>query len=289
MDAFQILARYLNEVGLGSLFTIDAQGNPGGWLWQQIQNGVDTQDEIVIMLEQTPEFRQRFGIIFELRNRAAAGEAVTVPTVSQVLQYEDQYRQIMSRAGVPSWFYDSPADAQDAIRNNLTVEQIAERIETSYGIVQRLPSEVRDVFSEYFGDASDAALIAAVLDPAKTLASLEKATLSAVAGGFARRQGFELSQSQAMEYAGLGRSLGQTQQEMASVAEMKPLAEAQMGEANLDQGSGTDLAFRAGALGEQAARTGLESRLATRQAGQSQSAGGALTLQEGIVGAGSAV
>jgi hypothetical protein len=287
-DAFALLSRFLNEIGLGSLFSVDSQGNPGGWLWDQIVGGTDSQERLLMALEQTPEFRRRFDVIFELRNQAAAGENVVVPNVSQVLQYEQQYKTTMARAGVPSWFYDSYTDAHDALQKNLTIEQIAERIDSSFSVIQKLPTEVRDMFSEYFGDSSDASLVAAVLDPEKTLASLERATRTAVAGGFARRQGFDISLQQANEYASLGRNVAQTEAEMAQVGQLRDLSTASMGEAQLGAGEGLDVAFKAGALGQSDVQQQLESRLTTRRAGQGQSAGGALTLQEGIVGVGSA-
>jgi len=289
MDAFAMLSQFLSSIGLGALFNVDANGNPSGWLWNQIQEGTDSQERLLMALEQTPEFRQRFQIIFDLRDRAARGENVTVPSVSQVLQYEQQYKAVMSRAGVPSWFFDEFQDAHRAIQSNLTIDQVSERIENSYSVVSNMPKEVRDLFGEYFGDSSDAALVAAVLDPEKTLASLERATRMAVAGGFARRQGFELSATAAEEYSRLGRSVAQTEAEIAAAAQLIPLTEASMGESRLAAGEGSDVAFKAAALGDSAIQSELESRLTTRRAGQSQSAGGALTLQEGIVGAGSAV
>ncbi len=286
MDAFALLSRYLVEIGLGNLFNVDSRGNPSGWLWDQIVGGTDSQERLLMALEQTPEFRQRFKVIFESRDRAARGENVTVPTVSQVLQYEQQYKTVMSSAGVPAWFYDSTEDAHNAIRSNLTIEQIAQRIDASYNVVSQLPIEVRDMFSEYFGDASDGALVAAVLDPNKTLQNLEKATRMAVAGGFARRQGFDINQGQASQYADLNRSVRETETQMADVARLRPLEETQVGEAqgNIVEGA----AFEAAALGRSDVTQQLESRLTTRRAGQSQSAGGALGMQEGIVGAGSA-
>lgn len=286
MDAFALLSRYLVEIGLGNLFSVDSRGNPSGWLWDQIVAGTDSQERLLLALEQTPEFRQRFRVIFDLRDRASRGENVTVPTVSQVLQYEQQYKTVMSNAGVPSWFYDSVQDAHKAIRSNLTIEQIAQRIDASYNVVNRLPAEVRDVFSEYFGDATDGALVAAVLDPSKTLNSLEKATRMAVAGGFARRQGFDITRTQAEEYSSLGRTVQQMESELENVARLRPLEEAQIGEA----GTGTleGAAFEAAALGRSDVTQTLENRLTTRRLGQAQSAGGALALQEGIVGAGTA-
>lgn len=284
-NAFDSLASYLTNIGLGGLFNVDSQGNPSGWLWNQIQNGVDSKEALLMALEQTPEFKQRFSIIFELRDRAAKGENVAVPTTQQVLDYEDKFRAVMSRAGVPSWFYDQPSDAHSAMRSNLTVDQVSERINVSYGIVNQMPKEVRDIFSEYFGDATDSALVAAVLDPQKTLASLEKATRASVAGGFARQQGFEISSSQALAYAERGRNLEQVQSDIANVAQKKPLETATMGEAQTIQ---PDAAFQAEAMGNVGAQQALESRLTTRRLGQAQSAGGAFTSQEGVVGAGSA-
>jgi hypothetical protein len=283
MDAFAILARTLTEAGLGSLFSVDSNGNPGGWLWDQIKSGVETEERLLVALEQTPEFRDRFKVIFDLRERSNRGESVTVPTVQNVLEYEQQYRSVMSKSGVPAWFYDSPQDAQDAMRNNLSVEQVKERIDESYSVINTMPREVRELFGEYFDDSSDSALVAAVLDPEKTLASLQKATRAAVAGGFARRQGFELVRSQANEYATLGRSPAQIEADIANVAQLRPLQDAQMGEAET---IGDDSAFRAGALGDVESQRQLEGRLTTRRQGQAQSAGGAMTLNEGIVGAG---
>lgn len=285
MDIFAQLARYLTDIGLGSLFQVDANGSPSGWLWEQIQDGADSAERLMLSLESTPEFQQRFRVIFDMRDRNVRGENITVPSVSDVLAYEQQYRTVMSRAGVPSWFYDQPQDAHDAIRSNLTVEQIAERVDNSYGVVQRLPQEVRDVFTEYFGDASDGALVAAVLDPEKTLASLEKATRMAAAGGFARRQGFELEQTQAEEYATLGRTIPQIEADISQVAQLRPLETAAAGEADT---IGAGAAFEAGAMGRSDVQQQLDARLMTRRLGQAQSAGGALTSQEGVVGAGSA-
>lgn len=285
MDAFAMLASYLAEAGLGSLFSVDSQGNPSGWLWDQIKNGVDSEERLLMALETTQEFRQRFKVIFDMRERANRGENVAVPKVSDVLEYERQFRSVMSQSGVPAWFYDQPEDAHQAIKDNLSIEQIAERVDESYNVINQMPREVRDVFSEYFGDATDGALVAAVLDPNKTLASLQKATRAAAAGGFARRQGFEIAQTQAENYATLGRTLPQIQADIAAVSNLRPLETAAAGEADT---IGAGAAFEAGAMGRSDVQQQLDARLMTRRLGQAQSAGGALTSQEGVVGAGSA-
>jgi hypothetical protein len=201
-----------------------------------------------------------------------------------VLAYEEQYTQVMSAAGVPSWFYDSYTDAQDAIRRNLTVEQISNRIGASYGVVQSLPTEVRDMFREFYGDATDGALVAAVLDPEKTLAQLDKATRSAAIAGFGAKQNVAVSKQQAESYAGLGKSIAESQRDITQVASFKDLTTSTMGESGTELAG--DVAFQAGAMGDASATKQLEDRLLGRQSRQRDAAGGAFVASSGTSGLG---
>ena len=287
MASFQELASYLQDLGLGGLFSISADGTPSGWLYEQMLNGVESEAGLALAIEGTPEFRQRYGVILDLRSRAAQGQNVTVPTVTEVQTYEQRYRQIMSAYNVPSWFYDSYEDAHNAIRNNLTPEQIQQRIETSYAIVQNMPQEVRDVFANFYGEmGTDQGLVAAILDPEKTTRELGRATRASYFGGLARRQQEFVTKQQAEMYADLNRSPDQAQQDVQQMASLRPLTETQMGENVLNQN--TDLAFRAGALGDVAAQQTIEDRLTTRKLGQQSTFGGAAGVQSGLTGSGKA-
>lgn len=287
MATFNDLARYLQNIGLGSLFTVSPDGVPSGWLFEQMQNGVESEASLAMAIEATPEFKQRYGIIDEMRRRAVAGENVVVPTVQQVQEYEASYRQVMSSYGVPSWFYDSYEDAHKAIKNNLTIEQITQRIETSYNIVQNMPQEVKDVFAEFYGDmGTDQGLIAAVLDPEKTTNELARATRASYFGGLARRQQEFVSKRQSEMYAELNRSQVQAEQDVANMAQLRPITETQIGESSID--SSGDLAFRAGALGDVEAQRLAEDRLTTRRLGQQSTFGGASGVQSGLTGSGRA-
>jgi hypothetical protein len=248
-------------------------------------NGNDEPVSLALALEQTPIFKQRYKVIFDMRERANNGENVVVPTVQDVLSYEQQYMQVMSAAGVPSWFFDSYTDAQDAIRRNLTVEQISNRIGASYGVVQSLPSEVRDMFREFYGDATDGALVAAVLDPEKTLAQLDKATRSAAIAGFGAKQNVVVSKQQAESYAGLGKSVAESQRDITQVASFKDLTTSTMGESGTELAG--DVAFQAGAMGDASATKQLEDRLLGRQTRQRDAAGGAYVASGGTSGLGS--
>jgi hypothetical protein len=285
MENFSELAAMLSSFGLGSLFSVSSDGTPSGWLYDQMINGNDTAVGIAQALEQTPIFKQRYKVIFDMRERANSGENVTVPTVQDVLAYETAYTQTMAAAGAPSWFYDSYTDAQDAIRRNLTVEQISNRIDASYSIVQSLPTEVRDMFRQFYGDATDASLVAAVLDPEKTLAQLDKATRSAAVAGFGVRQNVVVSKQQAESYAGLGKSVAESQRDIGQVASFKDLATSTMGESGTELAG--DVAFQAGAMGDASATKQLEDRLLGRQSRQRDAAGGAFVASSGTSGLGS--
>ena len=284
MENFATLAAYLGQLGLGSLFSVATDGTPSGWLYDQMINGNDSEAGILQSLEQTPVFQQRYKVIFDMRDRQAKGENVVVPTVSDVLKYESEYTQTMSQAGVPAWFYDSYTDAHDAIRRNLTTNQIADRITSSYAIVKSLPTEVKDMFQQFYGDSTDGALVAAVLDPEKTLAQLDKATRAAAIAGFGAKQNVAVSKQQAESYAELGRSVSQSQQDIAKVASFKDLTASTFGESGNQLSE--DVAFQAGAMGDATANKELEDRLLGRQLRQRDAAGGAFVASAGTTGLG---
>lgn len=284
---FQQLAGFLNSIGLGSLFTVDSSGNPSGWLWEQITKGVTSQAELLFALEQTPEFKQRFQVIFDMRDKAARGEASYVPTVADVLNYENEFVRTMTAAGVPSWFYDSLNDAHNAMRSNLSVTQVADRIERGYSVMQQMPTEVKSAFSELYGSDAESVLLAAVLDPSKTLTEIDRSVRASQIAGFGRRAGLDLTAEQAKRYGQLELTASQIQGGVETAAGLKPLTDATMGEKNQAKLT-AETALNVG-LGQSATdQAQFENRLTTRKLGQQTVGGGALVGQSGITGAGKA-
>lgn len=284
-QTFQQLAGFLTSIGLGSLFTVDSTGQPSGWLWDQIVGGVSSEAQLLFALEQTPEFRQRFQVIFDMRDKAAKGEATYVPTVADVLNYENEFVRTMTAAGVPSWFYDSMDDAHNAMRTNLSVTQVADRIERGYGVMQQMPVEVKSAFNELYGQDAESVLLAAVLDPQKTLAEIDRAVRASQISGFGRRAGIQLTSEQAMRYSQNNLTQAQIESGIQAASALKPLTEANIGEQNqLELNTETALSAE---LGQSATDQALfENRLLTRRAGQQTVGGGALAGQSGITGAG---
>jgi hypothetical protein len=281
-NIFSQLSAFLASIGLGGLFAY-TDGKPSGWLWEQIQNGVTTRDELNFALEQTPEFQQRFKVIFDMRQAAQQGQLTYVPDAQAVLAYEKEYVQAMAAAGVPSWFYDSYEDAHNAMRSNLSVLQVEERIERGFGIMQEMPVEVRFAFDELYGAQADGALLAAVLDPEKTLAEIDRAVRASQLSGFSRRAGLNLSLEQAKRFAQTELTADEIQSGIQDAVGYMPLTEETIGEAAMDITEET--ALSAGILGTARDEALLEQRLLRRQVGQRATGGGAFAGQSGITGA----
>lgn len=279
------LSSFLINVGLGSLFTTNSKGEPGGWLWTQILEGIDTEATLLPRLEATPVFQKRYKIIFDQRARVANGEAVTVPTVQDVQQYEKDFKTVMLASGLPPTFYDTFEDAHKAIASNLTMTQIENRINKSIGIVNDLSPDIKAAFKEFYGDATDGALFAAVLDPQKTLDFLENRSQAASVAAFGKQQDITITKTQAEDYATWKQSYNeqQIQSDIQQAASYSQLTDSNLGESGQQLDAG--IAFSAGAMGNVTDQTTLENRLIGRKTQQGSIGGGALTTTKGIVGA----
>lgn len=286
---FSNIASYLTQMGLGGLFTIDANGVPGGWLWQQITSGVDDQNTILINLEQTGEFKARYPIIAESRARAAAGEPVHVPTVAEVREYESSGAAVMRQAGLPAFMYDNHADLQKLMGLGLSVLEIEDRVGQTYERVQNTDPLVRAKFSEFFGIAGgDAALAAVYLDPTRTMANLERMSRSAYTAGMGQRMGLTIDQAIAERIAGTPATDAGIYQDLTSLngLDKSGIFTETLGEVeDLSTGrEGIDATF----FGDGAAQKALEDRAIERKSANAAVSGGAARTNKGLIGAGTA-
>lgn len=282
---FSTLAGYLDQIGLGALFKIDNQGNPSGWLWSQIQGGVDSEVELRTALYQTDVFRERFGVIQEQQRRAAKGEPVYVMSPAEVLEYEKTVKQMMSAAGLPPTFYDEPRDFHKLILNDMSPQEVGERITQAFDYVLSAPPEVRATFTAYYGvGQGDAQLAAWALDPDRTVRDITRATRTAYSGGMAERFGIKLDKAAAEKIADLPMGEAGIAEGFKNVAGMKGIFNEGLGD------SGTDLTTDTGVQsvfeGNADATQQITNRVLRRAAGNRTSTGGAATTQEGVVGVG---
>lgn len=281
-DTFNELAAYLQDLGLGSLFAVDADGNPTGWLWNQIVNGIDTAEQLAVSIENTDAFKTRYGVISEMRKRAAAGEPVKVPTIGEVREYEDTAAKVMRQAGMPVWFYDSYTDLQSLMGKDISVAELEQRVGRGWSMVRDADPAVREAFSNFYGIAQgDAALAAFILDPGKTLSSIERSSRAAYTAGYGRTMGVDVDKQMAERLSALPKTEAGISQDLGEVARMSNLYKESITET-------TDLTSQTGleavAFGNAEAQAQLQRRLTERQANDRATTGGAIFTQQGATG-----
>lgn len=283
---FNTLAAQLRQYGLGELFRVDSSGNPSGWLWDQIQAGVDTSEELQFAIEQTDVYRDRFAVITAQQENAAKGGAGHVMSPAEVIRYEEEVKQMMSAAGLPSTFYDDPKDFHQLILNDMAPTEVRDRITQAFDYVLSAPPEVRQAFEEFYGvGEGDAQLAAWALDPDRTVRDIGKATRTAYTAGMAERFDVEIDRKAAESIADLPMTERGIVEGMEQVAAMENVFTEGLGDSGTDltDMTGVNAVFNADA----GASAAIQRRIKRRQAIGRSASGGAVLTQEGVVGVGS--
>lgn len=284
---FDNLAAYLDSLGLGSLFTVDAQGRPGGWLWDQVTGGIDSEAGLQLALEQTPVYQARYGVIGRLRTRAASGEPLIVPTVQQVREYEQSAAQLMRQTGFPSWFYDNFSDLQGLMEQGYSLPELEHRIGQTWETVANADPHVMQAFEDYYGIQGAGALAAFVLDDQYTLAQLDKYSRAAYTGGMGRAVGLNLDRALSERIADLPTTEAGIVEDLNTVAELQGRGVFSEGWTETADLTAEGEGIGAVVFGDGAAAGAIGRRTLSRRANEVSSTGGAALTQAGLAGAGS--
>jgi predicted ribosome quality control (RQC) complex YloA/Tae2 family protein len=126
-------------------------------------------------------------------------------------------------------------------------------------------------------------MLAAILDPTKTLNEIDRSVRVGQIGGFGRRAQFEISRAQAEQFAQVDLSEADIRTGIQESAGLRPLTQETFGE-RLDLTEQAALEAGLGGSATEAAR--FANRLRTRQLQQSTVGGGAAVSGQGITGAG---
>jgi hypothetical protein len=280
-SAYANLKQYLSSRGLGSLFN-QTDGVPSGWLWTQLINGVDTESELVQAIETTSEFQSRFGIIFELRKRAAAGENVYVPTVDDVISYEQSVTETLRNAGMPLNLYSSTQQLHSYMSNQLSASEIEDRVIQVWNTVQSASPDIKAEFASIIGNGSDAYFAAYILDPETTRVAMEQQIQKAVVGGTATTFGVDIDNTTRDRLANLPLSEAGFSEGFSNISSNAEIFQESISEVDdLTAGvEGVGMEFE----GDAAARTRAEQRVIKRKSIDRAASGGAQTGGDGIAG-----
>jgi peptidoglycan hydrolase-like protein with peptidoglycan-binding domain len=251
------------------------------WAWQKIQGGA-SDAEITDTLYQTPEFKAAFP---EYVARQQAGLPVSV---SDILNYRQGFSDLVNYYGLNTVYNTADVKALTAslITGNVSLTEANDRIVKGFNEIQNnaLP-EAQQIFGQWYGPTSQAALAAYFLAPDHALPNLERQVQMAEVAGAGARFNFSVGQGLAGTLATQGVSQQQALQGFQQIDYLSPIFRETVSEQTdltpLGTGVGAVFGTEAGAQGQ------LERRLGERKAALSGS-GGAFVTEKGVVGLGSA-
>lgn len=269
------LSTLLDKYGLGGLKR---------WAEMLVVSGA-SEDEIILALYEHPEFQRAFPEI-EARRKMAEKTGINLRPLSadDILAYRTQAKALMRSYGLPPSFYDKNEDLFELIVNDVSLDELNFRLESARTRVLDAPPEVREVFTELFGQNSTTALFEVFVDPDRAAPDLENMIQMAEAGGAARRFGFRLTEAQMLRLERQNLTYGEAERGFAELDIRRGLFDESLFEEGIDleaEEEGVEAVFGLeGGASEQ-----LRRRAETRRA-QTEGGGGIAVEQAGATGFG---
>lgn len=200
-DAYSFLVDEFNQFGLGTLAPT---------IFNFIKQGYGA-DTITLLLQDTPEYKQRFAGN-ELRKKAG----LPVLSPAQYLATESSYRAILTNAGMPKNFYDSPEDFANWIGGDVSPTELNGRVQLAVKDVMQAPNETKQALTDLYG-VSQGDMLAYFIDQSKALPLLQIQAQAAEIGGQALTRG--LSDANAERLAREGITTAQAAQGYSMIGE----------------------------------------------------------------------
>lgn len=268
-SAKEIIRRAFADMGLEAL---------ADWAWGRHQAGLSL-DAVVSEARGRDEYKARFPAMSEL---AKKGRAISE---AQYIAYERGMTELFRAAGLPAGFYDQPTDFSGFLTNELSLQEVKDRVEMASAAAYSAPQETRDQLRDLYG-ITDGDLTAYWLDPERATPLLQKQFTAAELSGAASRTAFGgLSAAEGERLATLGVTSEEAEQQFSALASSEQLFAPTTGMEAGEQTIGRDEQLGAAFEGDAAARKKIEKQRRGRQA-TFEGGGSFATDNRGISGLG---
>lgn len=204
-DAYAALNSVFASYGLSSL---------AGKIFDYIKQGFSS-DTISILLQQTPEYKQRFA-----GNEIRKQKGLPVLSPAEYLSTESSYRQLMRQAGLPAGFYDQSSDFNDFIGKDVSPTELKSRVDLASQASVLASPELKNALLTMYG-IDDSHITAYFLDPERALPTIQKQAAAAQIGAEALKHGLQVS-GRAEDYALAGITEQQAAQAYGQIAQQLP-------------------------------------------------------------------
>lgn len=204
-NAYLVIKNLFTEAGIPSL---------ADKVYDYITKGYN-EDTINILLQDTPEFKQRFPANEE---RKKAGLPVLDPR--SYIQLENSYRQLMRQSGLPEGFYNTPDDFNQFISKDVSPTEVQSRVELASQATALASPSYRQALNDLYG-IGPGELTAYFLDPDRALPLIQKQAAASAIGAEAYKRGLATDKNRLEEYAAAGISAQQAGQIYTTIAEQQ--------------------------------------------------------------------
>lgn len=218
--ASAIIREMLDRYGLN--YSVNQIRTWSGLLSDDERNMSVVEEEI----RSSRQFERRFP---GLKERTKNGHNAI--SVAEYLALEDGFMSTMRAAGMPASFYDSAEDFSNFIGNDVSVNELEQRVSRGVVAAQQAPQEVKDALTRFYGIKNPiGALTAYYLDPESALPAIEREFESAQLAGASKRTEFgELDRGQAERLQGLGVTEAAAVQGFSTLAQQEELLTQNLG------------------------------------------------------------
>lgn len=195
-----------------------------------VGEGIFDGNVVAARLRESETYKKRFSA-----NQQRTAKGLSALSPAEYLGLERQYRQVLSEGGLPSGFYDSVEDFSQFLGNDISVNELTQRVGLAQSVVQTTDSAIRDQLRNFYG-LGDGDLTAFFLDPNRAKTALQRKVNVATVGGAAAKAGFDVGLGFAEQLAegvvggGQGQvSLPEATQAAQQAAALRPLSQQVVG------------------------------------------------------------
>jgi len=206
-DAYAALTTLFNSYGLGSL---------APKILQYLQNGYGS-DTITVLLQQTPEYKQRFA-----GNDARTKNGLQVLTPAEYLSTEASYKQLLRQNGLSDHF-DNQSNFAEWIGKDVSPTELQDRVNMAVQATTQAPPQVTQYFNQLGIGTGD--LAAYFLNDQNPTPALQLKLNQAQIGGAALQQNLQISAADSLKYAQMGDTYQQAQSAYQRIADILPTAQ----------------------------------------------------------------
>jgi len=209
-SAYAIISQDLERYGLGSLakFVTDLV----------FKENVLDENIIRGRMRETEQYKTRFA-----GNEARRRAGFNVLSENEYLYLENAYRQQLRSAGMPKGFYDSPEDFTAMIGGDVSIAELATRVNQGYEAVKNADPQVVKEMKRLYG-VNDSQLAAYFLDPVKSAPMLvEQAKSAQIAAEATKQAGLKITSKQGEQLAQAGINAEQARQGFATIGQAQEL------------------------------------------------------------------